>query len=435
MAIDAYVGKPRSGKSYSVVKNVILPSLREGREVYTNIPLTQAAHDEFPGMIHQFESEWYKDPEVFSRIPNGSVVVADEVWRRWPKGMQANKIPQQDKAFLAEHGHLVGDNGKTTRVVLVTQDLDQLSNFCLTLIDKTYQSVKLDAVGASSKFRIDIYSGSAKGERPPKSRLIRSTFDSYSKKYWVYYKSATLSETDDVGDESRADKRTSVWRSPFMWFAIIAPFTIGPLGIWYLVGLFGSGFGAVKEAPVEAKPVAPRYSQAVPASPAVHSPAPAANVEPTEEKPKEVLESQRWRISGYVQRSVQPADQHWPSEVGYGVQRPVRTLRLTQSFAVLHDGGSNRYIPLSECQPEPGGVDYTCIVDGSIVSRWSGPRGSNVADSVLGSVPFVGGERSEQARATAPSPGTQPAAQPAASLQRSPQPITTVGGGNPGHLW
>ena len=57
MAIDAYTGLPRSGKSYSVVKNVILPSLRQKRHVYTNIPLTQIAHDEFPGQIHQLEKE------------------------------------------------------------------------------------------------------------------------------------------------------------------------------------------------------------------------------------------------------------------------------------------------------------------------------------------------------------------------------------------
>lgn len=377
MAIDAYVGKPRSGKSYSVVKQVILPSLKEGRHVYTNIPLTDEAHSEFPEMIHQLDAKWFEDADLFDKMPHGCCVILDEVWRRWPKGMTANQIPKKDKAFLAEHGHLVDEAGRTTRVVLVTQDLDQLSNFCLTLIDKTYHSVKLDAVGAGSKFRVDIYDGSAKGERPPKSRLIRSTFDSYSSTVWKYYKSATKSQTDNVGDESRADKRATVWRSPFLWFSLIAPFVVVPLGLWYLSGLFSSGFGAVKEedqvelsAPVNPPPAA----QPVTVTTVTHHAKPAP--------PPEPVESLRWRIGGHIKRK--------DRDTGKMVD-----------VAMLVDGKFTTYLPLSSCEPVSVGLEYRCKFQGEWVTPWSGPRATDVSGSVLSAVPFVGGERSEQTSETA----------------------------------
>lgn len=37
MAISVYTGRPGSGKSYEVVKNVILPAFKTGRRIVTNI--------------------------------------------------------------------------------------------------------------------------------------------------------------------------------------------------------------------------------------------------------------------------------------------------------------------------------------------------------------------------------------------------------------
>ncbi|WP_218058625.1 zonular occludens toxin domain-containing protein [Gilliamella sp. Occ3-1] len=37
MAISAYVGVPGSGKSYEVVKSVLLPAYMAGRRIVTNI--------------------------------------------------------------------------------------------------------------------------------------------------------------------------------------------------------------------------------------------------------------------------------------------------------------------------------------------------------------------------------------------------------------
>ena len=39
MSTLAYVGRPGSGKSYAVVENQIMPALKAGIKVVTNIPL------------------------------------------------------------------------------------------------------------------------------------------------------------------------------------------------------------------------------------------------------------------------------------------------------------------------------------------------------------------------------------------------------------
>jgi zona occludens toxin len=360
MAIDAYVGLPGSGKSYSVVKFAILPSLKQGRQVITNIPLTDLAHSEFPGQIIQLPHDWYQNEKLFDTVPNGSVVVLDELWRRWPKGMPASKVPFRDKEFLAEHRHLVDEGGNSTRIVLVTQDLDQIAAFATMLVDTTYQSVKLSALGSSKRFRVDIYSGAAKGQRPPKSRLLRQVFDKYEKSIHQYYQSATKSLTGFVGDESKADKRATIWRSPLMLFMFAAPFLLAFL-VWHIVGFFSNGMSFAEPEPV-AEPVAIESLPMVNPLPVDMSPVPAPAVAP---QPPKKQYSATWRVSGYVSRRAPDT------------RKMADVVVLTSIFGI-------RYQPLEECEPVSMGVDYQCEIDGELVTPWSGPLNQNMAGYVLG---------------------------------------------------
>jgi zona occludens toxin len=357
MAIDAYTGLPRSGKSYSVVKNVILPSLQEGREVHTNIPLTDLCTDKYPGLVHQLKAEWFKDLELFAAIPAGAVVVLDELWRRWPAGLKANNVNFADKEFLAEHGHNVDDNGNTTRVVLVTQDLSQISAFARDLVAMTYRTTKLDAVGADSRFRVDIYTGCVTGQKPPKSQLLRSTFDKYES--WVYdhYRSSTKSKTGDVGNESRADKRANIWKSPFILFSIIAPLVAIPLLGWYVSNLFFSGLGMVEPEPEPQAILQPMVNPDPPGYTSDIHPEyqPVSNTDKS---------SPVWKVSGYMLREKQK-EGALPDLV-----------ILSSAVAGL------RYMLASECERFPDGINWKCEVDGYTVTPWSGIGGyTDWADS------------------------------------------------------
>jgi zona occludens toxin len=361
MAIDAYVGLPGSGKSYSVVKFAILPSLKQGRQVITNIPLTDVAHNEFPDLIRQLPHNWYQDETLFESIPNGSVVVLDELWRRWPKGMQAAKVPFRDKEFLAEHRHLVDEEGNSTRIVLVTQDLDQIASFATMLVDTTYQSVKMSALGSNKRFRVDIYQGAAKGQRPPKSRLLRSVFDRYEKSIHQYYQSATKSLTGLVGDESKADRRATIWKSPLMLFTLVSPIILGLL-VWQLGKFFANGMTFT---PPEPEPVA----QVQPLGMVNEMPADlmpsSASPDPLPVQQPSISISTVWRVAGHMQR------------VSPDTGKMADLVLLTSVYGL-------RYEPMHNCETVSMGKGYQCHVDGALATPWSGPMRADMSASVLG---------------------------------------------------
>ncbi len=378
MAIDAYTGLPRSGKSYSVVKNVILPSLREGRHVYTNIPLTDALKDEFAGQVHQLAADWFKDPDLCDSFPPGAVVILDELWRRWPSGMKTNMVNFKDKEFLAEHGHNVDEFGNTTRVVLVSQDLSQIAAFARELVSVTYRSTKLDAVGADKRFRVDIYQGAVTGQKPPKSQFVRSVFDKYEDQYYRYYKSSTKSLTGEVGNESRADKRSNVWRSPWLIASFVVPFFAVPVLLWYIYTLFFGGLGLVEEEEQELAVVTqPALTNPLPPE---MLPVPSREIQPSVAvQPSRPAESPIWRVAGYIERSSdQSRSADWQSRTGYNSSdvQAVRDRVMPDVVMLSSEFQGKRYIPAGECTKQADAVTWACEVDGFIVTPWSG-RGSS----------------------------------------------------------
>lgn len=214
MSIVAYVGLPGHGKSHEIVRNVILPSLKNKRPVFTNIPMNDdVCLNDFGMTVTNFSiddikknANWWK--EVFI---SGAVFVLDEAWGLWPAGMKADSIRASDKAFLAEHRHMVGENGLSTEIYFVTQDLSQLALFARTLVETTFRMVKLSSMGLDRSFRTDVYSGPVTGQKPPISKRERELHgQKFSKDVYKYYKSHTQSQTGGAGDEARTDKRYNV---------------------------------------------------------------------------------------------------------------------------------------------------------------------------------------------------------------------------------
>jgi zona occludens toxin len=228
MAISAYVGLPGSGKSYGVVENVILPAFKKGQKVFTNIPMrTDHCLEVYGAKVVQFDiKDIIDNPDWWTEtFEAGSLLVIDEVWRLWPAGLNINKARMQDKEFLAEHRHLVNQDTKSsTNIALVTQDLAQMSNFVKVLVDKTFRSVKLDAVGAKKRFRVDVYQGEVSGTNPPDKKKLNSLFYKYKTEVFDCYVSHTKS--DVAGDESRSDERFNLLKSTklkVLMFLILAP--------------------------------------------------------------------------------------------------------------------------------------------------------------------------------------------------------------------
>jgi zona occludens toxin len=382
MAIEAYVGLPGHGKSYGVVEHVIIPSIKEGRHVVTNIPLQcddLIADFGGPGaQITQLPEDWFEREDMGDFIPPGSVAVLDELWRRWPAGLKANNALLADKSLLAEHRHRVDDKGRSMRIVLVTQDLSQIASWVRILVEQTYKMTKLTAIGSTKKFRVDIYLGAPTGQNIPKSRLIRQTFGQYRKEIYRYYSSATQSATGNVGDESKADKRGTIWRSPLIIFSIVGPLTLGPLLVWWLYGYFMSGFGMVENVESELPETQPAESLALvnPPPPSLASsalPSPASlSVQPLA-KPSN---SSVWRVAGYIARGQGKGTERsaWPSYTGYGsIQADIPQADPLPDLVVLQsDIYGLRYELASACELLPDRKSHMCHIDGAIVTPWTG---------------------------------------------------------------
>lgn len=330
MAIDAYVGKPGHGKSYGVVEHVVIPSMKQARHVVTNIPLN---HEElvrdFGGSVAQLPDDWFEVQDLSSLVPNGSVLILDEVWRRWPKGQKATQANLTDKALLAEHRHRVDESGNSMRVVLVTQDLSQIAAWACTLIETTYRVKKL----SKKVFRVDVYDGYVTGDSPPRTKLVRQTGGKFNSKVFCYYSSATQSQSGGVGDETTADGRSSLLRSWGLWILILIV-VFGGLFAFYGLKSFFNG------------PPKPDVSEPV-ASAVRLGPVPKSNFPISPD----------WRIQGFVHSA--------------GSSSPNNSL-----VVIANRNGKLRYISFSHCRYYDDFHEAFCIVDDTKVTTWSSTSGA-----------------------------------------------------------
>lgn len=384
MPIDAYVGKPGHGKSYGVVQHVIIPSLKQNRHVVTNIPLqVDMLLGDFGGFITQLPDDWYSRDDLADLAPPGCVLILDELWRRWPAGLKANNVLHQDKALLAEHRHRVDKNGKSMRIILVTQDLSQVASFARALIEQTYRVVKK----TKKAYRVDIYSGSVSGDRPPKTQLQRQSFGTYSADVHRYYSSATQSETGEVGDESKADRRGNLFASPALWslFLMVVLCLVG--GIWGMVRYFNP---VLHKEPVVAQPVvnpAPPGMEYLDAKPEPEASSKATRMAQTvtgQTFGAAPPPSPVWQVVGWLgcttttdDGSIKPCG---ASQTGSG------TISRTSNVVLRSDGRGTRFVPMSACKWIERDRYVLCDIDGERVTPWTG-RGAvtQTVDSVASS--------------------------------------------------
>jgi len=244
VSIYAYTGLPGSGKSYSVVEHQILPALKSGRKVVTNVALDFALlRSEFPACeLVEFPSEAVaaNPATVYEYVTPGSVLVLDEVWRIFPAGLKANHVPEPFRKLLAEHRHMVNEKGDSCQIVLVTQDLAQISAFARQLIEQTFRTVKLTSVGLQKQYRVDVYNGPAVGPNPPENARIRQLFGTFNSSVWRYYQSHTM--RSDVSpakvNEKAVDRRANILARPVMVLGAVAVLVFIYFGVTGLQGIF-----------------------------------------------------------------------------------------------------------------------------------------------------------------------------------------------------
>lgn len=134
--LTIYLGVMGSGKSYEMTSNFIVPALRRGQVVATNIyGLNAKALSAYIGrdvshLIVQLPEQvdellkaehWPSpsDPQKPSTIPRGAVLALDECYKIFPPG---NKVPMHVLEYFREQRHFVDDDGRTSMTALAFQD-------------------------------------------------------------------------------------------------------------------------------------------------------------------------------------------------------------------------------------------------------------------------------------------------------------------------
>lgn len=373
MSITAYTGLPGAGKSYGVVQHVILPSLEAGRVVVTNIPLNLEAIKKRIPTFKLVQLEKKCPAQDWLDSPSGAVIVIDEAWNWWPAGVTADQIPVPQKTFYAEHRHKVGTDGKSTEIVLVTQDLSQICAFVRALVEETFRCVKLTSVGSTNRFRVDCYTGAVTGQTPPKASLMRQMFGKYQADIYACYQSHTQSKTGLAGMEEKADKRGTIFGSWTMK-ASAAAILLLPVAIYFAVHAL-TGFRqqvtkvpeakrSAAPAPVTAPQPMPRPILPPPSAIPVAADTPAL-LPPPDNSPKGPKLSGSWRIIGTIVR------------------------KDRTGIALLKSPTAQRRVNLTTCEHSGSDLDLKCELDGELVTYYSGDTGSFASAAVASGV--VGG--------------------------------------------
>lgn len=348
MSIQALVGIPGHGKSYSAIELFLLEALRQERRIVTNIPITEALLEDFPKarLLPMDLDVAAKEDRVWDEIPPSCLILLDELWRIWPAGLKAHVIPKRQLSFIKEHRHHIDASGREPDIILVTQDLGDIAAPVRNMIETTVVCTKLTDVGLSGRFRRDYYRGAVKGFVGPKQAFIRSDHARYEEKIWRYYKSHTKATAEVASIDQRRVVNATIFNG---WgFRLGLGFLVAMVGLVIWSGIkTKSGIDRLRAVPEHApKPVAPAQRPVAPVAPPVQV----------------HKESKRWRLSGNYRTPGAP---------------PV---------AVITDGVvTRRLVNAKDCQWK-NGIAEECEFQGEIVAAWTGRTADRSEDGALASV-------------------------------------------------
>ncbi|MBN6710275.1 hypothetical protein JFL47_11380 [Haemophilus haemoglobinophilus] len=313
MAIYAYVGVPGSGKTYEVVKSVILPAFIKGRKIVTNIEGVE--EQKFIDYIHNLPPKEFKkinlselgsilkvtdddvtsgnffpykgnEKETIAKL--GDLICLDEVWRIFDE----KKITEEQRSFIAEHRHFVNDVGETSDLVVINQSVSNIPRFIKDRIQSTFKMTKLISLGLSHRYRVDVFAG---------TKLFKTNkISSYQEKYNPAIFKLYNSYDQKNAKEQNIDDRVNLFKKKSFIFMMILAFLFFLAGIFLFIDFFNkyqskqeqeeSSVEGVKiEQPVKVERSKPNTAENN-----------ASYFEPAKKEPNY---STRWRIVGFINKS------------------------------------------------------------------------------------------------------------------------------------
>lgn len=240
MAVTAYVGEPGSGKTYEVVTEVVLPALKDGRRVVSNIRGLQFAEmkaylmvdcgvpEASIGELHLVDVEdpgkadfFYTETNTASVVRPGDLVVLDECWRWFAKGMPINKAMFE---FFRMHRQYVNEKGVSCDVVLISQSIQDIDRKVLVVVEKHFRMEKYKAFGSKTRYSVEMFNG----YKVSRNSRVRLLVRKYNPRFFPFYSSYA----GKGGDEREVDRRFNIWKSPLFFIGVPCALVVSGLGIW-----------------------------------------------------------------------------------------------------------------------------------------------------------------------------------------------------------
>lgn len=251
MAISAYVGVPGSGKSYEVVKSVILPAFCSGRRIVTNIVgITESAFIDYAVNVKKCDSNQlgtiinvsdddvirddffpFKTTENIETVcKSGDLIAIDELWRIWSSD---TKIPANHRSFIAEHRHFTDEKtGLCCDLVVINQSVANLPRFLKDRIETTYRMSKHVSLGLKNRYRVDVFNG---------TKLFKNNRVTYYQEKYDIKIFGLYSSYDGInGTESTTDKRQNVFANKRLLFLLIFVLLMFVVSVFFIYKFFSS---------------------------------------------------------------------------------------------------------------------------------------------------------------------------------------------------
>jgi zona occludens toxin len=237
MALNAYTGLMGSGKSYEVVSEVIVPAIRGGRRVVTNVDgiSEEKIHDYLAAKHPDDKAELYgrvlhvtndqvfqpdflpyyddaKDAHTNTIVQPGDLVAIDEAWRFWGTDC---KLHKHHKSFFLEHRHFVNDQTNVAcDLVIMIQDLGTLHRFVKNVLAFTFRTHKKVSLGLNNTYSLNIY----EGNKISKASQIGNYTRTYKKEIFPLYSSF---KGGKQGVIVNADKRQNIFTDKKLWGLVL----------------------------------------------------------------------------------------------------------------------------------------------------------------------------------------------------------------------
>lgn len=242
MALYFHEGLPGAGKSYEAVVYHILPALKAGRQVITNIRGVNAEKlAELLGEPLEYiqilliyiepaeqdgeASDIEKVKDAFANeTPDNAMIVWDEIQDYFPSGNY--KLPIHQQKFWTEHRHRGLD------IIIMGQDRDDVHKIIRSRIEAITYFLKLKAVGQPDKYKWEHYEKQSKGKFVKIGAGVRN----YESKYFGSYASH---RREGIRSKVYTTDRTNVLtNTKALSLGVPAAFVAGVFAIYHLWGFF-----------------------------------------------------------------------------------------------------------------------------------------------------------------------------------------------------